>query len=256
MNNLPSIPLKTQIYTSPHKVELNDIGTKKSVKRADDKFLIISSSGFNFSVLYYTAFFLSVFALSLCLGQYIDAINVGVSIVVFILIPLVVRFILTPRKRELIFNRMEGTLTVRRIVKKQRCDIVKPFNEFQFLREEVKDNVDEGNFHLMIANTDSLGGDLIVQSKEPMEWLSLYVWYMDKNRTLPPGTAFDIHRERDYERRKNEGFLQPIYPSAIETPEWAGAAGGDALRKYKTYIAMLQKKYKNTLDSNNKSYKK
>ncbi|MDU1906697.1 MAG: hypothetical protein E6772_18180, partial [Dysgonomonas sp.] len=32
--------------------------------------------------------------------------------------------------------------------------------------------------------------------------LSLYVWYMDRNRPLPPGTAFDRYREADYIRRK------------------------------------------------------
>ncbi|WP_417786013.1 hypothetical protein [Tenacibaculum sp.] len=45
------------------------------------------------------------------------------------------------------------------------------------------------------------------------------VWYMDKNRPLPPGDAFDPYREEDYERRKAEGFPKPLYPSKISTPE-------------------------------------
>ena len=45
------------------------------------------------------------------------------------------------------------------------------------------------------------------------------VWYMDKNRPLPPGTAFDPYREADFQRRKAEGFPKPLYKSYIPTPE-------------------------------------
>ena len=48
---------------------------------------------------------------------------------------------------------------------------------------------------------------------------SLIVWYMDKNRPLPPGDAFDEYRERDFERRKAEGFPAPLFPSRFATPE-------------------------------------
>ena len=49
--------------------------------------------------------------------------------------------------------------------------------------------------------------------------LSFYVWYMDKNRPLPPGDVFDEFRERDFQHRKAEGFSKPLYPSKIETPK-------------------------------------
>ncbi|TAJ08152.1 hypothetical protein DMA11_21530 [Marinilabiliaceae bacterium JC017] len=48
---------------------------------------------------------------------------------------------------------------------------------------------------------------------------SLFVWYMDKNRPLPPGSAFDPYRQQDFERRKAEGFPPPLYPSTVFTPE-------------------------------------
>jgi len=48
---------------------------------------------------------------------------------------------------------------------------------------------------------------------------SFYVWYMDKNRPLPPGTIFDEFREKDFERRKAEGFPPPLFKSLIPTPE-------------------------------------
>jgi len=50
--------------------------------------------------------------------------------------------------------------------------------------------------------------------------LSFYVWYMDKNRPLPPGDAFDPYRQKDFERRKSEGFPPPLYYSnGVLTPE-------------------------------------
>ena len=53
----------------------------------------------------------------------------------------------------------------------------------------------------------------------PLNFWSFMVWYMDKNRPLPPGDAFDEFRERDFQRRKAEGFPSPLYPSFVPTPE-------------------------------------
>ena len=63
----------------------------------------------------------------------------------------------------------------------------------------------------------SFGGK--ITDTDQKEYWHFTVWYMDKNRPLPPGTAFDQHRQKDYERRKAEGFPKPLYPSAIPTPE-------------------------------------
>ncbi len=57
-------------------------------------------------------------------------------------------------------------------------------------------------------------------SNKPKVTWSLYVWYMDKNRPLPPGTAFDDFREADFQRRKKEGFPPPLFKSLIPTPEF------------------------------------
>ncbi|WP_282142824.1 hypothetical protein [Cellulophaga baltica] len=49
--------------------------------------------------------------------------------------------------------------------------------------------------------------------------MSFFTWYMDKNRPLPPGSAFDPFRQKDFERRKAEGFPRPLYMSNVPTPE-------------------------------------
>ncbi|WP_417786018.1 hypothetical protein [Tenacibaculum sp.] len=50
------------------------------------------------------------------------------------------------------------------------------------------------------------------------DW-SFIVWFMDKNRPLPPGSAFDEYRQADFERRKAAGFPMPLFPSHFDTPE-------------------------------------
>lgn len=40
---------------------------------------------------------------------------------------------------------------------------------------------------------------------------SRIVWYMDKNRPLPPGSAFNPYRKKDDERRKKKVVLPPSF---------------------------------------------
>ena len=67
---------------------------------------------------------------------------------------------------------------------------------------------------LMLVQTENIK---TVKSnlKELCETRSFYIWYMDKNRPLPPGTAFNPYREKDFDRRHKEGFKPPLYPSVI-----------------------------------------
>lgn len=51
------------------------------------------------------------------------------------------------------------------------------------------------------------------QGSDHSKMWSFFVWYMDKNRPLPPGTAFDPYRQADYERRKAEGFPPHFIPA-------------------------------------------
>lgn len=54
---------------------------------------------------------------------------------------------------------------------------------------------------------------------KPLQAWSFWIWYMDRNRPLPPSEALDPYREKDYLRREKEGFPEPLHPSLIETPE-------------------------------------
>ena len=69
------------------------------------------------------------------------------------------------------------------------------------------------------AGFKNMGVALGRWSKGRWETWSFWVWYMDRNRPLPPGSAFDEFREQDFKRRKAEGFPPPLYKSRIPTPE-------------------------------------
>ena len=120
-------------------------------------------------------------------------------------------------KKELILNRKDGTITFSRLLWNKNETI--PFNKLKFCISKEGDNVNgTGRLELIKPKT--------LSQKHPIafcgtyaEDLSLISWYMDKNRPLPPGTAFDEYRDVDFERRKSEGFPPPLYKSRILTPE-------------------------------------
>ena len=118
---------------------------------------------------------------------------------------------------ELIINREEGTITFY----KQRGEkrIVIPFEEGDgFLRFIAGGGV-APDFILMFLPKSRKGPCGILAQIDIYAFWDFVVWYMDKNRPLPPGTAFDPYREADFQRRKAEGFPKPLYKSYIPTPE-------------------------------------
>lgn len=48
--------------------------------------------------------------------------------------------------------------------------------------------------------------------------LSFFLWYMDRNRPLPPGKRLDPYRVKDFLRREAEGFPAPLRHATIKIP--------------------------------------
>ena len=117
---------------------------------------------------------------------------------------------------ELILNREEGTISLRQSFK--RKNIIISFEKGDAVIKLV--GVGTGPYTILrfhLKNKPFEGGTLANYYLE--EFWDFVVWYMDKNRPLPPGTAFDPYREADFQRRKAEGFPKPLYKSYIPTPE-------------------------------------
>ena len=132
-------------------------------------------------------------------------------------------YIIINPSRRIVFNRLEGTITMpaskwRWLSKKT---VTQPFTEAYFTTGTARSSNWIG-----IGVPGSISTFLFLPSRYGQEKLrdfSALVWYMDKNRPLPPGAKLDPHREKDYNRRKAEGFPEPLFRSRIDTPEWEGA---------------------------------
>ena len=170
---------------------------------------------------YWEIFIISATALSLLLYKIFldfDSILIRIiSIIVYIAICIGlggIAFILP--YRELILDREAGTISLHKPFKKD--NIIIPFNRGigWWKMTGTKSNF---AFELWFSFKGRAGQGGVLASVYIEEFWDFVVWYMDKNRPLPPGTAFDPYREADFQRRKAEGFPKPLYGSIIETPE-------------------------------------
>ena len=157
------------------------------------------------------------------------------SFVIF-LIGLVLLYLSLPRRKKFIFNREEGTFTYPKFGGLRLQTI--PFSEVSFVYTRVGYYYGSENNSLAILHPNGLTAS-IINVYVPTKFLSLYVWYMDKNRPLPAGTAFDAGRKADFLRRYREGFPEPLYPSNIEMKEYAYKAERpdfDSDEDYQNYL--------------------
>ena len=124
----------------------------------------------------------------------------------------------TMPKKEVIFARLNGTITFPGFMWKK--NITMPFDKIKFSYTSGGPNV-IGAYQLVIVRPDKAGSTLQFPfgGVDCYTDLSLITWYMDKNRPLPPHTDLDPFRKKDFERRKKAKFKKPLYRSQIPTPE-------------------------------------
>lgn len=146
-------------------------------------------------------------------GEDITVIIISILVFVFSII-----YSFTKPKKEQILNRKDGLITMTGFFWQK--SITMKFEKCEFAYNTGGDN-GTGAFLLdAIRPNDWPTFDYFgYGGAECYESMSFITWYMDKNRPLPPGAAFDRFREQDFERRKLEGFPKPLYPSKIKTPE-------------------------------------
>ena len=125
-------------------------------------------------------------------------------------------YFFTMPKKEDILNRKDGTITFPGSFWGK--NITMPFSNVIFHFSTGGENA-IGAYMLQIVRPTNHTFRIYSHGDDCYESISLIVWYMDKNRPLPPGTAFDASRDADFERRKAEGFPPPLYPSQVPTPE-------------------------------------
>ncbi|WP_282036614.1 hypothetical protein [Saccharicrinis aurantiacus] len=211
--------LSKVIYQKPRLIERSFITSKyNDVLEANDKFYRENKSlkgWISWSI------GLSLIFIGLVLMLIFNDYNKGTFIVITVtawlpsIIAIVYGFVAP--KKTLVFNRLKGIITVAPRFQKE-FDI--PFETGVGIRALTHSDTGGVDQHLSfsVSKEKKRKGGIISMVKVDDSW-AFMVWYMDRNRPLPPGDAFDAYREQDYERRKAEGFPLPLFTSTFDTPE-------------------------------------
>ena len=203
----------------PHIIVERPLGIGEECKengfiRADDQFFIMNNSVALGNFHLYIGLVLFLVALFL-FGEGTNT-EITLSASSFLIGSFYIIYNFTHPKKILILDRLNGIITFPGFLYGK--PITMPFEE---VLASVKGGYGAGSPTLAILRKNKLTStsyDFDLQY-EPLKSWSFMVWYMDKNRPLPPGKVFDPYRQKDYERRKKEGFPKPLYQSWIATPE-------------------------------------
>ena len=192
-------------------IGINDMSKNDDITRADDQFFIMNNSitlG-NFHLYIGLIGYLLSYFFSLA-NNADDSFSIFIRICLFLFSTFYIIYNFTHPKKILILDRLNGIITFPGFL------YGKPIT-MSF--EEVLAQIKGRGYGLALLHKNKITFYDVDLEYEPLRSWSFMVWYMDKNRPLPPGKVFDPYRQKDYERRKKEGFPKPLYQSWIATPE-------------------------------------
>ena len=200
----------------PHIIVERPLGIGEECKengfiRADDQFFIMNNSVAlgNFHLYIGLIGYLLSYFFSLA-NNADDSFSIFIRICLFLFSTFYIIYNFTHPKKILILDRLNGIITFPGFL------YGKPIT-MSF--EEVLAQIKGRGYGLALLHKNKITFYDVDLEYEPLRSWSFMVWYMDKNRPLPPGEVFDPYRQKDYERRKKEGFPKPLYQSWIATPE-------------------------------------
>ena len=153
----------------------------------------------------------------------LEGIVATLLILVFIIPSIVgLTFVIINPSRKFIFNRLEGAVTMPAYHWKwlNKDTVTVSFDKVVFYPAAT--GISHGTIEMSIVGKK--GRFTVIEGvPNKINHYASLIWYMDKNRPLPPDKDLDPYREKDYNRRKAEGFPKPLFPSNVHTPEWKGA---------------------------------
>ena len=194
---------------------ISDMSKNDDITRADDQFFIMNNS------ITFRNFHLYIGLIGYLLSYFFslannadDSFSIFIRICLFLFSTFYIIYNFTHPKKILILDRLNGIITFPGFLYGKA--ITMPFEE---VLAEVRGGYGAGMATLALLHQNKLTAYSAILESTPLQSWSFMVWYMDKNRPLPPGKVFDPYRQKDYERRKKEGFPKPLYQSWIATPE-------------------------------------
>ena len=195
---------------------ISDMSKNDDITRADDQFYIEDKSLYTGKMYMYIGLFFLIFTSFGAFSR--DAFEIPGAfflILYFLTGILLIVYQYTHPPKKIILDRLNGIITFPGIFYGKPITI--PFDKV--LPVSKFNGIGAGE-SLGFCHHKILATDIDLDYTPKSSW-SFIVWYMDKNRSLPPGKVFDPYRKRDYERRKAEGFPEPLYESWIGNPEYS-----------------------------------
>ena len=193
----------------------NEMCKENGITRADDQFYIVDKSLYTGKMYMYIGLFFLIFAFFGAFSR--DAFEIpGVFFLILYFLTgiLLIVYQYTHPPKKIILDRLNGIITFPGVFYGK--PITMPFDK---VSAALKFNGIGAGVSLGFSHHKILATDIDLDYTPIKSW-SFIVWYMDKNRPLPPGKVFDPYRKRDYERRKAEGFPEPLYESWISIFEY------------------------------------
>jgi hypothetical protein len=147
----------------------------------------------------------------------ITAFQIIASIIMFLGFLFFAIYYFTMPQKECLFNRADGLVTFPGFM--WHKNITMSIHKVLFAMSSPSMQ-GGGAFNLQIVRPDKTYSLwLCTLGMSCYEDLSFFLWYMDKNRPVPPGEGFDKYRDKDFRCRKAEGFPKPLFDSEFPTPE-------------------------------------
>ncbi|MBL3659078.1 hypothetical protein [Fulvivirga sediminis] len=176
-----------------------DVGSNEAFFNANDKFVKKPSYSYMTPQWGGSVFFLFFISFLIVEISYPEDSSWGyiVAILLFFLgFLFFLIYYFTMPKKEVILNREDGLMTFPGLFWQQ--NITMQIEKVMFIMS-APSHTGGGAYRLQIRRPDMTHTLFIFSSiGNCYEDLSFYLWYMDKNRPLPPGEALDAYRERDY----------------------------------------------------------
>ena len=210
--------MRPQIEERFDPLEKRDVGTKHAFPVGTDEYLVCKINKYVIPIMGGGAALLI-----LSMYSFLEVTWNSMETFVFLVCCLVLVFYtvyaFTMPKKEQILNRKAGTITFTGFL--WADNITMRFDDVRLTQAGGMSGTSPGPIRLAVERPESLGvpSHFNMLAGDVYKDRSFLTWYMDKNRPLPPGSAFDPYRQQDFERRKAEGFPPPLYPSTVPTPE-------------------------------------
>ena len=159
-----------------------------------------------------SGFLLILFTLLFLAGEEIEFGMYVIAFISFMVLTFIAIYaIKQPKDKEFILDRLKGTVTSPTLYWQKNTTM--SFEKIQFIKFPI---FSFSFFNVTGFSPKKFGGSFDVNvGCRSYQCMTVLTWYMDRNRPLPTSPQFKPFHQKDFERRKKEGFPEPLFFSFV-----------------------------------------